>query len=129
MEVNRRQFFKLSAAQIGTASLVGMGFSPSQALAEVRQYKLMGARETRNTCTYCSVGCGVILYSLGDGARVVPQDRGIQHPVVRPQQYGAVHLPRQADTGHPHKRRMATQLRQRLQAEVSKPQRERLLQR
>ncbi|MDC7690258.1 formate dehydrogenase-N subunit alpha [Vogesella indigofera] len=69
MEVNRRQFFKLSAAQIGTASLVGMGFSPSQALAEVRQYKLMGAKETRNTCTYCSVGCGVILYSLGDGAR------------------------------------------------------------
>ena len=69
MEVNRRQFFKLSAAQVGASSLVAMGFSPSEALAEVRQFKLMGARETRNTCTYCSVGCGLILYSLGAGAK------------------------------------------------------------
>ena len=26
-------------------------------------------RETRNTCTYCSVGCGLLMYSLGDGAK------------------------------------------------------------
>lgn len=39
------------------------------ALAETRQYKLLRARETRNTCTYCSVGCGLLMYSLGDGAK------------------------------------------------------------
>ena len=27
------------------------------------------ATETRNTCTYCSVACGILMYSLGDGAK------------------------------------------------------------
>ncbi|RRA45394.1 sulfate ABC transporter substrate-binding protein, partial [Cronobacter sakazakii] len=31
--------------------------------------KLLRTRETRNTCTYCSVGCGLLMYSLGDGAK------------------------------------------------------------
>ena len=44
-------------------------FAPSVALAETRQYKLLRTRETRNTCTYCSVGCGLLMYSLGDGAK------------------------------------------------------------
>ncbi|WP_228306084.1 acetate uptake transporter, partial [Klebsiella michiganensis] len=26
-------------------------------------------KEIRNTCTYCSVGCGLLMYSLGDGAK------------------------------------------------------------
>ena len=46
-----------------------LGFAPSVALAETRQYKLLRTRETRNTCTYCSVGCGLLMYSLGDGAK------------------------------------------------------------
>jgi formate dehydrogenase major subunit len=46
-----------------------MGFSPSEALAEVREFKLAGATETRNTCPYCSVACGVLMYGLGDGAK------------------------------------------------------------
>ena len=45
------------------------GFAPGIALAETRQYKLLRTRETRNTCTYCSVGCGLLMYSLGDGAK------------------------------------------------------------
>ncbi|RND09139.1 hypothetical protein ED860_19935, partial [Acinetobacter baumannii] len=28
----------------------------------------------RNTCTYCSVGCGLIMYSQGDGAKNVAQN-------------------------------------------------------
>jgi formate dehydrogenase major subunit/formate dehydrogenase-N alpha subunit len=36
--------------------------------AETRQYKLLKAKETRNNCTYCSVGCGMLMYSLGDTA-------------------------------------------------------------
>ncbi|WP_085316920.1 formate dehydrogenase-N subunit alpha [Derxia lacustris] len=69
MQVTRRQFFKIGAAQIGATSLVAMGFSPATALAEVRQFKLARASETRNNCPYCSVGCGVIMYSLGDKAK------------------------------------------------------------
>ncbi len=46
-----------------------LGFIPTAALAQTRNYKLLRARETRNTCTYCSVGCGLLMYSLGDGAK------------------------------------------------------------
>src|SRR3546814_17785797 len=37
-------------------------------MAEVRQYKLARMTEKRNTCPYCSVACGVLMYGLGDGA-------------------------------------------------------------
>ena len=57
------------------------------ALAETRQYKLLRARETRNTCTYCSVGCGLLMYSLGDGAKTPKKAFSISkdpdHPVNR----------------------------------------------
>lgn len=46
-----------------------MGFSPAPALAEVRQYKLSRTTETRNTSPYCSVGCGILMYGLGDNAK------------------------------------------------------------
>lgn len=88
MQINRRQFFKISAAGLGTSGLVMMGAYSGVAHAEVRQYKLSRARETRNTCTYCSVGCGVLLYSLGDGAKnakaeIIHIEGDPDHPVSR----------------------------------------------
>ncbi len=69
MNVTRRGFLKLSASGIGATTLAAMGFSPGKALAEVRNFKLAHASETRNTCPYCSVGCGIIMYGLGDRAK------------------------------------------------------------
>lgn len=69
MQVSRRQFFKICAGGMAGTTVAALGFSPAVALAETRQYKLLRARETRNTCTYCSVGCGLLMYSLGDGAK------------------------------------------------------------
>ena len=46
-----------------------LGFAPKMALAQARNYKLLRAKEIRNTCTYCSVGCGLLMYSPGDGAK------------------------------------------------------------
>jgi formate dehydrogenase major subunit len=68
-DLTRRQFLKVSGAALAGSSLALLGFSPTQALAEVREYKLARASETRNTCPYCSVACGVLMYSLGDGAK------------------------------------------------------------
>ncbi|EJS91296.1 FdxG, partial [Pasteurella multocida subsp. multocida str. Anand1_cattle] len=31
-----------------------LGFAPTEALAAPRNYKLLRAKETRNTCTYCA---------------------------------------------------------------------------
>lgn len=69
MQITRRQFFKICSTGMGSASIAMMGFSPNQALAETRTFKLARSTETRNTCPYCSVSCGVLMYSLGDKAK------------------------------------------------------------
>lgn len=69
MKVTRRQFFKICASGLGTSSIAALGFSPADALAEVREFKLAGSAETRNTCPYCSVSCGLIMHSMGDRAK------------------------------------------------------------
>jgi formate dehydrogenase major subunit len=38
--MSRRQFLKVTATSLAGSSLALLGFSPTQALAEVRQYKL-----------------------------------------------------------------------------------------
>jgi formate dehydrogenase major subunit len=86
--LNRRQFFKICAAGMGTSSVVGLGMSPGAALAEVRAFKLARTSETRSTCPYCSVSCGVILYTLGDNAknvknRIIHIEGDSDHPVNR----------------------------------------------
>jgi len=68
-DVTRREFLKVTSASLAGSSLVLLGFSPTAALAEVREFKLSRATETRNTCPYCSVACGVLMYSLGDRAK------------------------------------------------------------
>lgn len=69
MHVTRRQFFRICATGMGASSLAALGFAPDAALAEVRAFKLARATATRNTCPYCSVGCGLLMYSLGDQAK------------------------------------------------------------
>jgi len=88
MKVTRRQFVQYAAGGIGATSLVALGFSPKEALAEVRQFKLARTSETRNTCPYCAVGCGIIMYSLGDRAKnatseIIHIEGDPDHPVNR----------------------------------------------
>ena len=88
MDMNRRQFFRMTGAGLATSSLVALGFSPTAALAETRNFKLARTTETRNTCPYCSVGCGIIMYSLGDRAKnvvtnIVHIEGDPDHPVNR----------------------------------------------
>jgi len=88
MDMSRRQFFRVSGAGLVGSSIAALGFSPAAALAETRNFKLARTTETRNTCPYCSVGCGLLMYSLGDNAKnVVPAILHIEgdpdHPVNR----------------------------------------------
>lgn len=88
MNLSRRGFLKLSASGIGATTLAAMGFSPRKALAEVRAFKLAHTSETRNTCPYCSVGCGVIMYGLGDKSKnarteIIHIEGDPDHPVNR----------------------------------------------
>lgn len=88
MQVSRRQFFKICAGGMAGTTAAALGFAPAVAIAGSRQYKLLRARETRNTCTYCSVGCGLLMYSLGDGAKNAKEsifhiEGAPDHPVNR----------------------------------------------
>ena len=88
MTLSRRQFFKLSASGIGATSLAALGFAPETVLADVRTFKLARTTETPSTCPYCSVSCGVILYSLGDRsknskAEIVHVEGDPDHPINR----------------------------------------------
>jgi len=71
MDMNRRGFLRASGAGLVGSSLVALGFSPTAALAETRSFKLSRTTETRSTCPYCSVSCGLIMYTLGDKAKNV----------------------------------------------------------
>lgn len=88
MEMNRRQFFRVSGVGLASSTLAALGFSPNEALAETRHFKLARAVETRSTCPYCSVACGLLMYSLGDKAKnALPEIIHIEgdpdHPVNR----------------------------------------------
>ncbi len=88
MDMNRRHFFRVSGAGLVGSSLVALGFSPTAALAETRNFKLSRTTETRSTCPYCSVSCGVIMYTLGDNAKnnkpaLVHVEGDPDHPVNR----------------------------------------------
>ncbi len=65
-----------------------MGFSPTAAVAEVREFKLLRTTETRNTCPYCAVACGIVMYGLGDSAKnakssIIHIEGDPDHPVNR----------------------------------------------
>ena len=68
IEVSRRHFMKLAGAGAAGSAIAAFGFGEAEAqvAAHVRPFKLAKATETRNTCTYCSVACGIIMYSRGD---------------------------------------------------------------
>ena len=68
IEVSRRGLLKAAGVGAAGTALGAFGFSAVEAAeaAHVRAYKLAATTETRNTCPYCSVACGIIIYSKGD---------------------------------------------------------------
>ena len=84
--MRRRTFLKGSAATVGGA--VALGFDLRNARAEMRELKIARTTETRSTCPYCSVSCGVIIHTLGDKSKnvkpsVVHVEGDPDHPINR----------------------------------------------
>lgn len=90
MHVTRRGFIKLTSAGLAASGMSALGFGKlgEAVAASVRTFKLSHAKETRNTCTYCSVACGILIYSMGDGAKnahsnIIHVEGDPDHPVNR----------------------------------------------
>ena len=75
MGVSRRDFLKIS----GSTLLLGQLTAPASADAQVRESKVKDAKETRTVCPYCSVGCGIIVYTK-DG-KLVSIEGDPEHPI------------------------------------------------
>jgi len=72
MPQSRRDFFK--TATVGAVGATIFGFDLQPAYAQLKELKIARAAETRSTCPYCAVGCGVLIYTIGDRAKnVTPQ--------------------------------------------------------
>ncbi len=87
VKVSRRQFFKISAGGMAGSSLAMLGYAPTAA-ADVRSFKLSRNTEHRSTCPYCSVSCGMILYTIGDKSKnikpvIMHVEGDPDHPVNR----------------------------------------------
>jgi formate dehydrogenase major subunit len=68
IELSRRAFLQTAGAGLAGTTLGALGFGDIEAAyaKAIRPFKLANTTETRNTCPYCSVACGVIMYSKGD---------------------------------------------------------------
>src|SRR5919205_340192 len=70
--MDRRTFIK--STLIGGAGVSAFGFQLAPVYAQTQALKISRTTETRSTCPYCSVSCGVIIHTLGDKAKnVTPQ--------------------------------------------------------
>ena len=85
VDVTRRFFIKA-----GTGAVVAsvLGFNLRRAYAQSKELKITRTTETRSTCPYCSVSCGVIIHTLGDKAKnvtaqVVHVEGDPDHPINR----------------------------------------------
>ena len=86
MEISRRTFIKSTV--LGTATVSAFGFDVAPAFAQAKTLKISRTTETRSTCPYCSVSCGVIIHTLGDRAKnavaqVVHVEGDPDHPINR----------------------------------------------
>jgi formate dehydrogenase major subunit len=84
--MDRRTFIKTTVA--GGAAVSAFGFQLTSVRAQTQALKIARTTETRSTCPYCSVSCGVIIHTLGDKAKnataqVVHVEGDPDHPINR----------------------------------------------
>ena len=86
MQPSRRTFLKTGL--IGSVGVTMLGFDATPLHAQIQSLKISRTKETRSTCPYCAVSCGVIIHTIGDGAKnVTPQVVHVEgdpdHPINR----------------------------------------------
>jgi formate dehydrogenase major subunit len=77
MSLSRRDFLKLSGGT-AVAGAVVSGLVPQEASAAEKELKIQGATETKTICPYCSVGCGISVYTKA--GKVIATEGDPEHP-------------------------------------------------
>jgi len=76
MGVSRRDFLKLSGTTVVLGSL-GVNLDPAKAYA--KGLRISGAKQTTTICPYCSVGCGIIVYT--ENGKIIRCEGDSDHPI------------------------------------------------
>jgi formate dehydrogenase major subunit len=76
-KITRRDFLKLSIGSLVLSS-IGVNLEPVKAYA-AKELRIKNAKETTTICPYCSVGCGIIVYSKG--GKVINTEGDPDHPI------------------------------------------------
>ena len=82
MELNRRDFIKISSATAAGVAVSGLGFDLKPVKSYAGMLKTQYAKESTTICCYCAVGCGAIVHTSkrGDG-RVINVEGDPDHVI------------------------------------------------
>ena len=83
MPLTRRDFLRASAAGMGPGtalgSLLGLGASLAPATARAQQLRIRDAKVTPSVCPYCSVGCALLVHTIGNDIINIEGDKRSPH--------------------------------------------------
>ena len=82
-QLSRREFLQQSSAGIGAGtalgSLIGLGTSLAPATARAQALRIREARATPSVCPYCSVGCALVVHTIGNEIVNIEGDKRSPH--------------------------------------------------
>jgi len=82
MNLNRRDFLKITGASAAGAAILGLGLDLKPIKSHAQTLKIRYAKETTSICCYCAVGCGMICSTGEAGAgKIINIEGDPDHPV------------------------------------------------
>ena len=83
MPLTRRAFLRASAAGVGPGtalgSLLGLGANLAPATVRAQQLRIRNAKVTPSVCPYCSVGCALLVHTVGNDIINIEGDKRSPH--------------------------------------------------
>ena len=82
MNVNRRDFFKITGTSAAGAAILGLGLNLKPIKSHAQSLKINHCKETTSICCYCAVGCGVICSTgRASAGKIINIEGDPDHPV------------------------------------------------
>jgi formate dehydrogenase major subunit len=82
-QLSRREFLQVSGSGLATGttlgSLLGLGASLAPATARAQELRIREAKATPTVCPYCSVGCAMIVHTIGNEIVNIEGDKRSPH--------------------------------------------------
>lgn len=81
MNLNRREFLKISGMATAAGALGSLGFDLFSVNAYAAALSLRAVKETTTICPFCAVGCGLIVHTDKVSGKVINTEGDGEHPI------------------------------------------------